>query len=404
MILGGAQENTLYTVQGLHRDPAFDATLITGPAIGPEGELIEQAKASGFRLLLVPEMRREVHPWRDLKTFLTLTRMLRELSPQIVHTHSSKAGLLGRMAARRAGVPVIIHSIHGQAYHENQNRFLNALFIGLERRVSRYTGKIISVADAMTDQAVAAGVAPSRKFVTIRSGMEVETFLESGRLRDETRARLGFEPDHVVVGKIARIAPLKGYEYLVEACADLVPRHPQLRFLFVGDGTLRPQIEAEAERYGIRDRIVFTGLVPASQIPGLISAMDILAHASLREGLARVLPQALLSGKPAVSFDIDGAREVVIDDETGYLVEPKSVPGLIDAIERLAGDPARRERMGARGQELWARPFDKDVMVEEIIKVYREFFPQPSSALDPAASETDNRVPSAVGSASDGGA
>jgi len=404
MILGGAQENTLYTVQGLHQSADFDAALITGPAIGPEGELIEQAKASGLRLLLVPEMRREVHPWRDIKTFLTLTRMLRELAPDIVHTHSSKAGILGRMAARRAGVPVIIHSIHGQAYHENQNRLINALFISLERWVSRYTDRIISVADAMTEQAVAAGVAPAPKFVTIRSGMEVETFLESGSLRDETRKRLGFEPDHVVVGKVARLAPLKGYEYMIEACADLVPRHPQLRFLFVGDGTLRRQIEAEAERHGIRGRIVFTGLVPASQIPGLIGAMDILAHASLREGLARVLPQALISGKPAVSFDIDGAKEVVIDGETGYLVEPKSVPGLVKAIERLVDDPAQRERMGARGRELWARPFDKGVMVEEIIGVYREFFPFPSSVLDPATSETDNRVPSAVESASDGGA
>jgi glycosyltransferase involved in cell wall biosynthesis len=391
MILGGAQENTLYTVQGLHQDPEYDVTLITGPAIGPEGELEDQARASGVRLLLVPEMRREIHAWRDTQTFLALTRMLRELKPHIVHTHSSKAGILGRMAAKRAGVPVIIHTIHGQAFHENLNWLTYQLFLRLERHVARYTDKIISVADAMTDQAVAAGVAPRERFVTIRSGMEVNTFLECDKLREATRRQYGFEPDQVVVGKIARIAPLKGYEYMLELCRQLSPKHPKLRFMFVGDGQLRQEIEAEAGRAGVRDRIVFAGLVPASQIPACISAMDIVVHTSLREGLARVLPQALISGKPAVSFDIDGAREVVQNGETGYLVEPRSVPGLLEAVEKLIDDPALRATMGQRGRELCARPFDKDVMVQEIGQVYRKFIPRPPSGVDPKRIATDNR-------------
>ena len=399
MILGGAQENTLFTVQGLHQHPEYDTVLITGPAIGREGELLEEAKASGIEVVLMPEMRREIHPWRDLRALRSLTRILRETEPHIVHTHSSKAGILGRVAARRASIPVIIHTIHGQAFHPNLNRLTNSLFIKLERYVSRFTHKIITVADAMTEQAVAAGVAPEEKFVTVRSGMEVEHFLGSDKHREETRQRFGFSPEHVVVGKIARLAPLKGYEYMLELIAELCPRHPQLRFMFVGDGQLWHELEATAEAMGIRDKIVFTGLVPATEVPACISAMDIVVHTSLREGLARVLPQALLSCKPVVSFDIDGAREVVLNGETGFLVEPRSMPGLIQSVETLVQDPALGRRMGERGRELCRHPFDKKVMVEEIIEVYREFFPLPVSSGQEASYDTGHPVPSAVESA-----
>src|SRR5262249_44807930 len=154
-------------------------------------------------------------------------------------------------------------------------------------------------ADAMTDLMVGAGVAPRDKFSTVYSGMEVEPFLRAAEHRAEVRRRLGYRDQHVVVGKVARLFHLKGHEYLVRAAATAVAKQPNLRFLLVGDGLLRTSIERQVRDLGLDAHFQFTGLVPPEQIPELIGAMDVVAHTSLREGLARVLPQALIAGKPA---------------------------------------------------------------------------------------------------------
>ncbi len=372
MILGGAQENTLFTCEGQHLDSDNEVTLITGPAIGREGELVERARECGFQVILMDEMRREINPWLDFLTLRSLTRHLRELQPDVVHTHSSKAGILGRMAAQKAKVPVVIHTIHGPAFHPNQIWIKNAFFIALERYAAKKSDKILCVADAMSQQAIDAGVAPADMFVTVRSGMEVEHFRDSAEHREGMRKKLGFEQDELVVGKIARLAHLKGYEFIIELAQNLCPRHPKLKFMFVGDGELHDSLQKQAQESGIGDRIVFTGLVPATEIPACISAMDILVHTSLREGLARVLPQALISGKPVVSFDIDGAREVCLNNETGYLIPARDQKALEEAVEKLLASPNLRTQMGTRGQELFTAAFSKEVMVEQINEVYRE--------------------------------
>lgn len=372
MILGGAQENTLLTCRGLHENPDYDVTLATGPAIGPEGELLSQAERLGLRVVLVPQMRRAIHPWRDLAATQALRRIIRETRPHIVHTHSSKAGILGRYAARAERVPVIVHTIHGLPFHPYERPWRNALYIRLERLAAKWSDRIVSVADAMTEQAVAAGVAPREKFLTIYSGMETEAFLESAALRDEMRARLGFREGDFVIGKVARLFELKGHDYVLEAAARIRRAHPNARFLFVGDGILRPALEARAARLGLHDAVTFAGLVPASQVPAYISAMDALVHASLREGLARVLPQALLAGKPVVSFDADGAREVVIPGETGWLVPPKSVDGLVAALSELVGNPAAAAARAAAGRELCRQRFRWQAMAAHLDALYRE--------------------------------
>ncbi len=182
---------------------------------------------------------------------------------------------------------------------------------------------LVSVADAMTDLMVGARVAPRSKFTTIYSGMEVEPLLHADDHRKEMRQQLGFADHHVVFGKIARLFHLKGHEYLIEAARLMADDLPDVRFLLVGDGILRKPFEDRIAKLGLSDRFVFTGLVPPESIPRYLGAMDALVHTSLREGLARALPQALIAGKPVISYDIDGAREVIIDGETGYLLRPK---------------------------------------------------------------------------------
>ena len=372
LILGGAQENTLLTCRGLHESPDFDCRLVTGPAIGPEGELLGEAERLGLQVTVLPQLRRAIHPWRDGSSLRALRRILRELKPQIVHTHSSKAGILGRYAAHAERVPIVLHTIHGLPFHPYETWWRNALYKRLERMTARWTHRILSVADAMTDQAVAAGVAPREKFATVYSGMETEAFLNADQHRASMRAKLGFGRGDFVIGKIARLFELKGHEYVLAAAPRILEAHPNVRFLFVGDGILRRKLETQAERLGVRDRLVFAGLVPASEVAAHIAAMDALVHASLREGLARVLPQALLAGKPVVSFDVDGAREVVIDGETGRLVPPQSVDGLVAALLGLIGHPGEAAAMAARGRDLCRERFPWRKMVEELTALYGE--------------------------------
>ena len=371
LILGGAQENTLLTVKGLQQMHGYDVTLVTGPAIGPEGELLSDARKSGAKVVVFDELRRELHPWRDWRSLRKLTKFLREERPDIVHTHSSKAGILGRIAAKRAGVPVITHTIHGQSFHHNLPWWQYKLFLALERRCSRCCKRIISVCDAMTDQAVEAGVAPREKFVTIYSGMEVERFLDDGVDREQFRKRLGFGPEHIVVGTLARLAELKGHEDIIEAAGRTREEFPNLVLLFVGDGALRGQLEDQARRVGLGDRVFITGMVDWREVPGYLKAMDVLVHASLREGLARALPQALLCGVPAISYDVDGAREVVLPGETGWLVEPRSVDGLADALTQALRDPDGARKLALQGRELCTKRFPAGIMVERIHQLYQ---------------------------------
>ena len=379
LILGGAQENTLLTVEGLDRMPEYEVTLISGPALGPEGELIARARRNNVNLIIVPQMQRAIHPVRDAITLAKLVRLYRRLNPHIVHTHSSKAGILGRVAARMAGVPIIIHTIHGLPFHPYETGLNNLLYKRLERWTARWSDKIITVADAMRGQAVAAGVAAPEKFVTIYSGMEVDTFLAADQRREAARRALGIAADEVVIGKIARLFELKGHEYVIAAAPKILHEFPKARFLFVGDGILRQKLQEQAARLGVAERIIFAGLVHPSRIPEMLGAMDLVVHASLREGLARVLPQALLAGRPVVSYDIDGAREVVRDGVTGYLVKPQAVDELADAVLKMLRDPAKARAMAMKGRELFANPFRAEIMVKRISALYRELLSRASS-------------------------
>ncbi|KPJ63249.1 MAG: hypothetical protein AMS15_01145 [Planctomycetes bacterium DG_23] len=371
-ILGGAQENTLFTVEGLHRSPKWEVALATGPAIGPEGELINRARQGGLRLFIIDEMRREINPWRDLLTLIKLLLLIHRMRPEIVHTHSSKAGILGRLAAHLLKVPVIIHTIHGLPFHPYQGRLSNRTFITLEKMAARWTDKLICVADAMRDQAVAAAVAPPEKFITIYSGMEVEEFLKESDEGQKVRQDLGIPLNVPVVGKIARLFPLKGYEYVLQAIPQVLAKFPQVRFLFVGDGILREALEKEAREKGFAENVVFAGLVEPKKIPVFLKAMDVVVHASLREGLARVLPQALISGKPVISYDVDGAREVVFPGKTGWLIPPKSVDELTRATVEALSQPDEARKMGERGRSLFTERFRAQVMVERIGRLYQE--------------------------------
>ena len=371
LIIGGAQENTLLTVEDQHRDYGDKVSLITGPGLGPEGSLEERARSGGYPLHLLPRLYRHISPADDWASYRTFVRLLREIKPDIVHTHSGKAGILGRAAAAKLRIPVV-HTIHGPSFFRGQNVIPYQVYLRAEGWAGRRTDRFISVCDAMTDQYVAAGVASRERFVTIYSGMEVEPFLHPPRSPEEVREELQIPAEAVVIGKIARLFPLKGHEFVLEIAPRIVERHPHVIFLFVGDGILRADYERRIAAAGLQAHFRFTGLVPPRRVPELVNAMDIVVHTSLREGLARVLPQGLISGKPVVSYDIDGAREVCISDETGFLLPPESTAELAEALSKLVADPALRRRLGETGRQRFMEVFRHETMTRRIREVYTE--------------------------------
>jgi glycosyltransferase involved in cell wall biosynthesis len=371
LIIGGAQENTLLTVEEQHRTFGDDVTLVTGSTTGPEGSLLERARQGGFRLIVLDSLCRSVRPLRDWAAYRAMCDYLRTERPDIVHTHSSKAGILGRAAASCVGIPVV-HTIHGASFHYGQSAFAQRAYIRAERWAAARTDHFISVADAMTAEYVAHDIAARDRFTTIFSGFDVEPFLNPPRARADVRRSWGFTDEHLVIGKIGRLFPLKGQEFVIAAAPEIVRRHPQARFVLVGDGILRAEYERRVEALGLSGHFHFTGLVPPATIPEFVNAMDAVMHTSQWEGLARVLPQALIAGVPVISFDVGGAREVVISGETGFLVPTDDVPALIEATSRLADDPALRRSLGNEGRRRLTEQFRYQTMVRRIREVYAD--------------------------------
>jgi glycosyltransferase involved in cell wall biosynthesis len=265
-----------------------------------------------------------------------------------------------------------VHTLHSLVFHEYQPWVVNRLWRAVKKLCAPMTDHFISVSEIISQKAIAAGIDRSEKFTTVYSGMELDWFLKAEADPIAVRREFRIADDALVVGKIARLFSLKGHDQLMDAAPAIVKRHPDVRFLLVGDGVLYEHLRKRALDAGILENFVFAGLIPRERIPEMLSAMDVLVHTSLREGLARVLPQALAMGKPCVSFDIDGAPEVVIPDETGYLVRPGDSESLANAVSLLLDDPELRIRMGEAGRRKVDPAFRAETMVNEISSVYKK--------------------------------
>ncbi len=378
LILGGAQENTLITCK-LLAERGHDVTLITGPAIGPEGELFNQTKDAAYKTVVIDRMIRPISLFNDFIAYRKIKKILKRIQPDIVHTHSAKAGILGRYAAYRLrgkwseGKPAVVHTIHGLAFHPYQSNRLNKFYIAIEKRAAKRTDCFITVANAMAQQAGAAGIGTEKRFVTAYSAIEEEDFLnaiDEDQIR-EFRVKYGISRAAIIFVTIARLFELKGHDYIIESATELAKKYENAMWLFVGDGNLSDKYKSQVYELGLADRIKFTGLLPPSQMPLAIQSSDILVHCSLREGLARALPQAMLCGKPVISFDVDGAKEVVNED-TGRLIEPRNVEQLIAACAELIEDADLRKNLGEFGRESVKEKFAPKTMVDTIEAVYKE--------------------------------
>ena len=389
LILGGSQENTVLSCEGQAR-LGHEVHLAYGPIYGPEGSMLERVQrfrtedGRGIETHELPNMVRELNPWKDHFCFHhDLKRLIRNVQPDIVHTHSSKAGILGRWAAW-SGVkgfrPAVIHTIHGPPFMPIEGgslsrikiRVTNKIYEVAEKFAAKRCHTIVSVADAMTEQFLARGIGTPEQYITVRSGMETDPYLkpEHDQSRPVIRENLGLSEDDFVIGTVARLAQHKGHDDLLDALAEDLRKNPNWKLLWVGDGWWKDRLVAKAETLGVRGQVVLTGLVPPGQVPGLIRAMDVLAHPSSREGLPRTVPQALLCGVCPVAYDVDGTREACRDGETGLLVTLGDVVGLRNAIVQLHDDPDLRTRLASHGRDWCATEFAAETMVEHLEAVY----------------------------------
>jgi len=364
---GGAQENTLFTVGAL--DPRrFERVLIAG-----KGGMLDSRAAAiqgcGFRQ--VESLVREIRPALDARAFLSLRSILTEEKkragglPLVVHTHSSKAGILGRAAARAVGAEVVVHSIHGFGFHDSQPRPLRRLLVGLERSASRWTDAFIAVSEENIRQGVREKILSADRVRLIRSGFDTARFLAGSRERG--RRLLGIPDGVPVVGTIAVLKPQKAPLDFVEVARRVRERIPAACFVIIGDGELRAEVERAAAG-SLDGNIILAGW--REEIPDLLRAFDVFLLTSRWEGLPKVVPQALLSGVPVVATAVDGTREIVDDGVDGFLAPAGDVEALARRVADLLSGDAALDPLFKRDRLL--REFDQEEMVRAQERLYEE--------------------------------
>lgn len=379
LIIGGAQENTMLTAE-LLQQAGWRVDIVSGPQTGSEGSLIEIVQERGIPLVLEPTLVREVNPVKDLLATWRLARLMRQGQYTIVHTHSSKAGIVGRWAAKLAGVPVIVHTVHGWGHHERQHPLIRAYYIWLEKLTLPITDKLIVVSALNIEKGLADGIGQPDNYLVIRSGIELDRFGHPQVPRAETRAAWGIPQEAVVVGSVTRLSPQKAPLDFVQAAALVAQQYPQTYFVMVGDGPLRSEVEALAAKLGMADRLVLTGL--RRDVPELMAAFDIFALSSLWEGLPRVLPQAMATSLPIVATACDGSAEAITEGVNGFLVPPGEPKALAERLCQLLADPVLAKQLGAAGYARAAEFSDRG-MVEAIADLYRELLAKKGLASGP---------------------
>ena len=372
LIVGGSQENTILSCEG-QVDAGHEVSLVYGPIFGPEGSLRERAqKCCGIELIETPNLVRQLAPIRDYRCYSDLKRLIKAWKPDVVHTHSSKAGIIGRAAAWKLGVPCVIHTIHGLPFHPYEKAWRNAIYIASERWAAKRCHRIACVAQAMRDQALVKGIGQKDQFVTVFSGMEVETYISPEKERDVVRSELGISPEDYVIGTVSRLAQHKGHDDVLDALGGELQDNPSMKLLWVGDGWRREKLEKRIREMGIEKQVVLTGLVQPETIANYIAAMDVLVHPSYREGLPRTVVQAMLGGKPVVAHDVDGTREVCIPEKTGYLIDVGDYKAMREAVLELQTNPEKRELLGSAGRSLCENQFAASKMVQSLDLLYKE--------------------------------
>lgn len=364
---GGSTDNTLLT--GIHHDrDRFLPFILSGPSLDPEGELQKRARTSGVRFMTLHYLGRNLNPMRDLPAFFELLRIFRKEKFDIVHTHTSKAGILGRIAARLASVPVVVHTPHGHVFWGYYGSLVTRFFMAAERFCGRFSATLVALTEDEKNDYTRLKVEPATKIRVIPSGIELERFQEADRL--SARELLRIDPQVFTLVTVARFEKVKNHAVLLEAASKLKSEGLPFRWVFLGDGPLLSDFQGGARSRGLEESFQFPGW--RTDIPKLLPAFDLFVLCSSNEGMGRVFVEAQAAGLPVVASDICGIRSVVKDRETGFLHPPADGAAVAGSIRLLACDSALRLSMGRAARIHISGRFDAKAMVREIERLYGE--------------------------------
>jgi len=362
--LGGAQKVVLATLDRLPEDQ-YERALVTGT----EGLLVRDAtQIAGVRVHWIPSLVREIRPVKDVVAFVSLWHLFRRERPDIVHTHSSKAGILARWAAWLAGVPVIFHTVHGFSFNDFQRPIVRSTYQWLERVTAKVTDKLVMVSVANAEQGEKVGIFKRGDWILCRAGIYLEEFMKAGPRRRKLK-EWGVPGSRVIIGMISNFKPQKSPVDFIEVAARVLKETQSVHFVMAGDGELRPEVEARIRHYGIGGNVSLLGW--QHDMPETYRNLDVVVLTSLWEGLPCVFSEAMASELPVVATNVDGAREAIIDGDNGFLHEPHDVDAMARSVLRLATDEKLRHTMGRSGKER-VMEFDIGTSVAALDAAYRE--------------------------------
>jgi glycosyltransferase involved in cell wall biosynthesis len=391
MDMGGSAQNTLLTA--LHHDSKhYNVWLIKGSTLESamtkaETKLVEDqlesAKKQGIEIIDIPSLVRRISPINDVRGLVALFRHIRKIEPHIVHTHTSKAGIIGRLAAWLARVPIVIHTPHGHVFYGHFGKSLSRMFLQMEKLLGRITHHQIALTPEEGNDYVNLGVAKSNNISVIHSGVDLNCFKRSKTESNPGRNELAIPPDSLVVGYVGWLIPIKGVTYLLGAMAEVAQRHSNSLLLLVGKGDEKGEeeikLKEQVENLGLADNVRFLGWRP--DVDEIMGCFDIFVLPSLNEGMGRVLVEAMAAGLPIVASSVGGIPDLVKHGENGLLVPPANEGALERAISDLLSDEARRKNMGETGKRM-CRPYSVEAMVDKIDALYKDLLEKYSNNQD----------------------
>ena len=367
--IGGPAIHAILLTAGLDPD-RFESTLVTGVEAAYEGNMLDLAAQKGVQPLVIPELGREINPLKDWVTLLKLYRLFRDRRPHIVHTHTAKAGTVGRMAARLAGVPVVVHTFHGHVFHDYFGPLQTRVFTGIERLLASLSDRIVTVSDGQRRELAEYGVASLDKIAVVPLGFELDALLNCEPLRGQLRRELGIPDTTALVGIVARLTAIKNHRLFLDAARLIVEAGQEAMFLIVGDGELRADLEAYVAELKLAERVIFTGW--RRDLPRIYADLDVVALSSLNEGTPVSLIEAMAAAKPVVATRVGGVSDVILDKESGYLVQSKDAEGLARGILDLLQAPDRARKMGLAGRVAVHPKYASETLLANVEKLYLE--------------------------------
>jgi glycosyltransferase involved in cell wall biosynthesis len=370
--MGGPALHVAYLTDGL-KNRGYDTTLVAGSLARGEDSMAFVADARDVPVIRIDELGREISPLRDLVATFRLARLIRRERPQILHTHTAKAGTVGRVAALLAGSrrpPIVVHTFHGHVLRGYFGPLRSLFFRLLERWLASRTTALIAVSPQVRDDLVSLGIAPRERFAVIRLGIELDeriALTQNGRI--ESRRYLGIPDDRFAVGWIGRMTAVKRTDDVLVAFKSLRDSGVEATLCMVGDGPDRPGLEQRAHDLGIVRDTVFLGY--QEDVAPFYAAFDALVLPSSNEGTPVSVIEALGAGRPVVATRVGGVPDVVRDGEDGFLVEPGATEELAERLAQLARDPGLRERMGTQGRERVLPRYAVERLVDDVDRLYR---------------------------------